>query len=160
METLFDNNFNILLHIILKNPINWSAACNCGYFRNSVYCYSFQMFISNRFEINYIRFGTRWHTRIGKNIKRVGISFFSLLFLWRKITLYILYYISIDLWMLCHHWKSRFIRLFKQLIFCWEELPDFNFLYIELLYVSLQQILFAVYYWVARMGWWIKNSNL
>ena len=52
-------------------------------------------------------------------------------------------------WDFVCYWTSRFIGIFKQLIVCWEELPDFYFSSIELLSVSLQnklaRLLFAIY---------------
>ena len=51
-------------------------------------------------------------------------------------------------WQFVCNWASCFIVIFKQLIVCWEEFPDFYFLSMELLSVSLQQIfarlLFAI----------------
>ena len=43
--------------------------------------------------------------------------------------------------MLFRHWTSRFAGIFEQLIVCWDELSDFNFLSIEFLSISLHQIL-------------------
>ena len=48
---------------------------------------------------------------------------------------------------------SRFIGTFKQLIVCWEELPDFYFLAIELIYVSLQNTL-------ARLSFLLSSQDM
>ena len=56
--------------------------------------------------------------------------------------------IAAIVWGFVCYWSSCFIGVFKQLIFCWKELPDFYFLSIELISISLQQIfvrlLFAI----------------
>ena len=44
-------------------------------------------------------------------------------------------------WKFVCYWVSCFIGIFKQSIVCWEELPDFYFLSIELFSVCIQQIL-------------------
>ena len=41
-------------------------------------------------------------------------------------------------WEFVCYWVSFFIGLFKKLIVCWEELPDFYFVLVQLLSVSLQ----------------------
>ena len=79
MENLFNNKFNILPLIILKNPTNWSAACNFESFRNAVDCCAGKFFISTWNEINFIRCCTIWGTRIVTNLKRFGVKLFFLL---------------------------------------------------------------------------------
>ena len=51
------------------------------------------------------------------------------------------------------YWASFFIGIFRQLIVCWEELPDFHFLSIEFLSVSLQQILARLVFAIEEPGW-------
>ena len=158
MEILFNNKFNILLLIILKNSTNWSAACNFESFRNTVDFDAGQMFISTWNEINFIRCCTRWGNRIGTNPERVAVKLF-----------YLEQDISVNL--------IRYIDLFLDVILPLDELLRWSFQAVDCLlgwtfwflflinrtsfYISSKTIgKVVVSYWVASMGWWIQNSNL
>ena len=161
-DNSFNNKFNILLLTILKNQTNWSAACNFESLTNAVYCYSGQIFISTWYEINFIRCCTRWGTRIGTNIERVGVKMFFLQFFFGSI-----YQRKFDK-------MSRFISGCRVLIgrvalsvfssswlFVGKNFLIFIFCQYNCFYISSTNVYrVVVWYWVSRMGWWIQNSNL
>ena len=76
MENLFNNKFNILLLIILKNTTNWYAARDFDSFSNAIDCDSGQMFISTWNKISFIKCCAIQGTIIGTNIEKVGVKLF------------------------------------------------------------------------------------
>ena len=56
-------------------------------------------------------------------------------------------------WDFVCYWVSCFIGLFKQSVVCWEELPDFYFMSIELFSVSIQLILARLLFAIEDPGW-------
>ena len=56
---------------------------------------------------------------------------------------------------------EKSLRRYFQAVDCLLVWTDCYFLSIELLSISLQKIgKVFIFYWVARMGWWIQNSSL
>ena len=162
MDNLFNNKFNILVLIILKNPTIWSAACNFDSFRNAVDFDAGKMFISNWNGINLIRCFTILGTRIGTNIERVGVKLvFSNIFLEQDSSINLIR--GIDWFLDAVLSLDKSIRWYFQAVDCLLVWTLWFLFFADRIAFCISSIFFGevvVFYLVSNMGWWIKNSNL
>ena len=56
-------------------------------------------------------------------------------------------------WEFVWYWASCFIGIFKQSIVCWEEIPDFYFLSLVFVSVSIQNVLARLLFVIEDQGW-------
>ena len=110
-------------------------------------------FISTWYKINFIRCCTRLGTKIGTNIEKVGVHLSPQCFFGS------IQQIKFDKWyILISRCRVIIVQvaplvICQQLICFWEELPNFYFLAIELIYVSLQNTL-------ARLSFLLSGQDM